>query len=53
MGELLDVADCGVEFAVDDDRAQLPIKSAEHIELLVQERDSRVVDAPGGVEELA
>jgi hypothetical protein len=52
-GEPLDLADLGVELVVDDDRAQLPVKPAEPVELLVQQCDTRAVDAPGGVEELA
>jgi hypothetical protein len=34
-GEPLHLADLGVEFVVDDDRAQLLVKSAERVELLV------------------
>jgi len=52
-GEPLDLPDRGVEHVVDDDRPQLPVKSVERVEVLVQECDRRLVDAPGGVQELA
>jgi hypothetical protein len=49
-GEPLDLADFGVEFVADDDRSQLPVESADRVELLMQELDGRAVDAAGGVE---
>jgi hypothetical protein len=34
-GELLDLADLGVEFVADDDRTELPVESADRIDLVV------------------
>lgn len=48
--ELVDLADFGVEFVADDDRAELPVEHADGGKLLAQECDDRVVDAPGGIE---
>jgi hypothetical protein len=50
LGEPLDLAELGVEFVANDDRTELPVESADRIELLVQKGDGRAVDAPGGVE---
>jgi hypothetical protein len=49
-GELVDLVDLGVEFVADDDGTELPVESADGVELLVQECDGRAVDAPGGIE---
>ena len=48
--EALDLLDFCLEFVADDDGAELPVESADRVELLVQQRDSRLVDAAGGGE---
>ncbi len=48
--ESVDLADLGVEFVADDDGTELPVESADGVELLVQKCDGRAVNAPGGVE---
>jgi hypothetical protein len=49
-GYPLDLVDFGLEFVPDDDGAELPVKSADSVELLMQQRNGRLIYAASDIE---
>ena len=49
-GQPFDLANFGLKFVSDDDGAEFTVESANSVELLVQQSNSRPIHATSGVE---
>lgn len=49
-GQPLDLADFGLKFLSNHDCAELPVESADSVELLMQQRNGRLIYAASGIE---
>jgi hypothetical protein len=49
-GQPLDLADFSLKFLSNHDCAELPVESADSVELLMQQRNGRLIYAASGIE---